>query len=358
MKEHVSIEQTMRKVDYSRRYKVINTNEVIDRNDITEENNFEYELLFNHQMKNMLLNGGFEFSKPQYKSDRITGGNQTKDILGVFNQATFNLSSVMDIVAGIRLDNYNDTTVFSPRLAFAYKPNIQWTFRTSYGHGFRAPSFMESLIDWEHVEFGYSVKGNPDLKPEVSKGITLGAEYRNNNNFQFSSLFYHNSFSNLIKDYTLESGVFSYRNIESADFTGIELIAKWIINNSLTSTVSVNYLKNQDSNGNPIPNTMPLSFGGRLSYSPGNQKLLIALSLKGVGEYSPLEYDPLSGDYISSSTIVDPYLVGDLQITYRLNPKYKILIGSKNIGNHINMAFGPYIGRTAYIEINTNIERK
>ena len=358
MREHVSIEQTMRKVDYSRRYKVINTNEVIDRNDITEENNFEYELLFNHQMKNMLLNGGFEFSKPQYKSDRITGGNQTKDILGVFNQATFNLSSVMDIVTGIRLDNYNDTTVFSPRLAFAYKPNIQWTFRTSYGHGFRAPSFMESLIDWEHVEFGYSVKGNPDLKPEVSKGITLGAEYRNNNNFQFSSLFYHNSFSNLIKDYTLESGVFSYRNIESADFTGIELIAKWIINNSLTSTVSVNYLKNQDSNGNPIPNTMPLSFGGRLSYSPGNQKLLIALSLKGVGEYSPLEYDPLSGDYISSSTIVDPYLVGDLQITYRLNPKYKILVGSKNIGNHINMAFGPYIGRTAYIEINTNIERK
>ena len=358
VREHVSIEQTMRKVDYSRRYKVINTNEVIDRNDITEENNFEYELLFNHQMKNMLLNGGFEFSKPQYKSDRITGENQTKDILGVFNQATLNLSSVMDIVAGIRLDNYNDTTVFSPRLAFAYKPNIQWTFRTSYGHGFRAPSFMESLIDWEHVEFGYSVKGNPDLKPEVSKGITLGAEYRNNNNFQFSSLFYHNSFSNLIKDYALESGVFSYRNIESADFTGIELIAKWIINNSLTSTVSVNYLKNQDSNGNPIPNTMPLSFGGRLSYSPGNQKFLIALSLKGVGEYSPLEYDPLSGDYISSSTIVDPYLVGDLQITYRLNPKYKILVGSKNIGNHINMAFGPYIGRTAYIEINTNIERK
>ena len=99
---------------------------------------------------------------------------------------------------------------------------------------------MESLIDWEHVEFGYSVKGNPNLKPEVSKGITLGAEYRNNNNFQLSSLFYHNTFSNLIKDYTLESGVFSYRNIESADFTGIELIAKWIINNSLTSTVSVN----------------------------------------------------------------------------------------------------------------------
>ena len=357
IKEHVSIEQTMRKVDYSRRYKVINTNEVIDRNDITEENNFEYELLFNHQMKNMLLNGGFEFSKPQYKSDRITGGNQTKDILGVFNQATFNLSSVMDIVAGIRLDNYNDTTVFSPRLAFAYKPNIQWTFRTAYGHGFRAPSFMESLIDWEHVEFGYSVKGNPDLKPEVSKGITLGAEYRNNNNFQLSSLFYHNSFSNLIKDYTLESGVFSYRNIESADFTGIELIAKWIINNSLTSTVSVNYLKNQDSKGNPIPNTMPLSFGGRLSYSPGNQKFLIALNLKGVGEYSPQEYDPLSENYISSSTKVDPYLVGDLQIIYRLSPYYRILIGSKNIGNHINKLYGPYIGRTAYIEINTNIER-
>ena len=357
IKNQTSFEQTFRKVDYSRQYKVTNNNGVMDRNDITEENNSEYELLFNHRVKNLLLNGGLEFSRPQYKSDRIVGGNQKKDILGIFNQATFNLLSTIDIVAGIRLDQYSDTTVVSPRLAFAYKPNSHWTYRTAYGHGFRAPSFMESLIDWDHIEFGYSVKGNPNLKPEVSKGITIGTEYRNNNNFQLSTLFYHNSFSNLIKDYPLESGVFSYTNIERANFTGIEIIAKWIINNSLSSTFNTNYLRNEDTNGNPIPNTMPLSIGGRLSYSPGNQRFLITLNLKGIGKYSPQEYDQLSGEYISSSIVVNPYLVGDLQIIYSINPKYKLLIGSKNIGNHTNMSYGPYIGRTAYIEINTSIER-
>ena len=51
-------------------------------------------------------------------------------------------------------------------------------------------------------------------------------------------------------------------------------------------------------------------------------------------------------------------MIGDLQVIYNISPKYKIVVGSKNIGNHTNMSYGPYIGRTAYMEINTKIERK
>ena len=54
----------------------------------------------------------------------------------------------------------------SPRLAVSYKKN-NWKLRGAYGYGFRSPSFMESLIDWEHVQFGYTVIGNQNLKPEV-----------------------------------------------------------------------------------------------------------------------------------------------------------------------------------------------
>jgi outer membrane receptor for ferrienterochelin and colicin len=217
---------------------------------------------------------------------------------------------------------------------------------------------METLIDWEHIQFGYTVKGNPSLKPEVSRGITLGAEYRNKNNFQASALIYHNSFSNLIKDYALESGVLSYRNIEKAYFTGLELITKWIITNAISSSITLNYVKNEDETGKQIPNTMPISIGSRIAYAPGKQKFLFALNLKGIGEYFPQEFDPASGDYISSSDPINAYLMGDFQIIYNIDPAYQIVLGSKNIGNHINQSYGPYIGRTAYIEINTNKERK
>ena len=354
--ENSSVHHTLRKETYKRAYEVINNNGLIERHDITKEQNTEYEILFSHMVKNLMLNGGAEFSKPQYNSDRILGGVQTKEIIGIFNQIAWSLSPGIDIISGLRLDKFGDTTVVSPRLALAYKPNSSLTHRIAYGQGFRAPSFMESLIDWEHVQFGYTVKGNPNLKPEVSNGITIGTEYRNNN-FQASALVYHNSFSNLIKDYALESGILSYRNIERAYFTGLELITKWVVSSSLTTSFTINYVKNEDGSGSEIPNTTPLSVGGRISYSPGKQKTLFALNLKGTGEYFPQEYDPLSGDYISTSAPVDPYLIADLQVIYNISPKYKIVVGSKNIGNHTNMSYGPYIGRTAYMEINTKIER-
>ena len=188
IKEKTSVRQTLRKEGYSRSYKVNNASGVLEKNDITEEKNTEYELLFKHNYDNIKINGGFELSNPLYKSDRITGGKQEKNVIGVFNQVALGLYDRFDLVAGLRADKYGDTTVVSPRLALSYKPNETWTLRTSYGNGFRAPSFMESLIDWEHVQFGYTVKGNPNLKPEVSTGITIGAEYSNQNNLQVSAL--------------------------------------------------------------------------------------------------------------------------------------------------------------------------
>ena len=355
--KNTSIQQTLRNANYVREYGVIDIDGNTEKNDITIEDNTEYEILFKQNLNNIKINGGLEYSSPRYESDRITGGEQKRTITGVFSQLAWALSPSFDMVAGNRLDRYGDTTVVSPRIALAYKLNENWMIRTAYGHGFRAPSFMETLIDWEHIQFGYKVIGNTNLKPEISKGITIGAEYTNKNNFQLSALLYHNSFSNLIKDYALESGTLSYRNIERAYFTGLELITKWTITNYLSSSFTINYVKNEDEGGKQIPNTMPLSLGGRISYSPGNQRILYAINLKGIGEYFPEEFDPVSGDYISSSVSVKTYLMGDIQVIYKIDPKYQLVFGSKNIGNHINQSYGPYIGRTAYLEIQTQIER-
>jgi outer membrane receptor for ferrienterochelin and colicin len=216
---------------------------------------------------------------------------------------------------------------------------------------------MESLIDWDHLQFGYRVIGNPALKPEISKGLNIGAEYKNKNNFQLSTLFYNNIFSNLIKDYAIEPGLLSYQNIEKAYFSGLEVISKWIINHKLSSTLSFNYVKNEDKNNKQIPNTIPLSISGRLSYSPKNHKLLYAFNFKGTGEYNPQEFNPISGDYQSSNVRIGPYLLFDGQIIYKITTSYNVIIGIKNISNHTNSTFGPYIGRTAYFEISTNYER-
>jgi len=357
LKDNFFIEQTIRNASYIRSYIVNNNDGSLSTEDDTKEENTEYEFLFNKAFEKLTYNGGVEFSNPEYKSDRIAGGIQQKEIFGLFNQIAWSATSMIKAVSGLRFDTYGDTTVISPRLALSFKMNESWIYRLAYGHGFRAPSFMESLIDWDHLQFGYSVKGNPNLKPEISKGFTFGAEYRNNNNFQFSTLLYHNTFSNLIKDYAIEPGLLSYRNIDRAYFTGLEIISKWAINSKLSSSFTFNYVKNEDENSEQIPNTIPLSIGGRLSYSPGNQKVLYALNFKGTGKYDPQEFDPASGDYQSSDISVKSYLIIDAQIIYNITPSYRVIFGTKNIGNHTNLAYGPYIGRTAYVELNTNYER-
>tara|TARA_B100000287_G_scaffold204157_1_gene192653 strand:- start:839 stop:2974 length:2136 start_codon:yes stop_codon:yes gene_type:complete len=356
--EKISIRQTLRRAGYKRLYEVKNVSDDMGKSDITTENNTEYELLFKHENENIKINGGFELSNPLYKSDRIAGGKQEKNVTGVFNQVALKMYNNFDFVAGLRADKYGDTTVVSPRLALSLKPNKMWTLRASFGSGFRAPSFMESLIDWEHVQFGYTVRGNPNLKPEVSRGITIGAEYSNQNNLQVSTLVYHNDFSNLIKDYALESGILSYQNIEKAYFTGLEIITKWVITSSISSSFTINYVKNEDEMGKQIPNTIPLSFGGRVSYSPGKQNILFALNLKGVGEYFPQEFDPTSGDYLSASDPIKSYLVSDIQLICNLTSTYQVVLGSTNIGNHTNKAYGPYIGRAGYLEIKTRLGKE
>ena len=50
--------------------------------------------------------------------------------------------------------------------------------------------------------------------------------------------------------------------------------------------------------------------------------------------------------------------MADLQAQYKIGAGHKLIIGSKNIGDHTNRSYGPYIGRTAYIEIKTTVKRK
>ena len=117
--------------------------------------------------------------------------------------------------------------MFSPRIGILYPIRSNWKIRTSWGRGFRSPSFMERFIDWDHVQFGYQVLGNPNLKPESSIGYSLEVENYKLSKYQISIRACHTAFDNLIEDYSISPGVLSYRNIIDATYSGIEINGKW-----------------------------------------------------------------------------------------------------------------------------------
>ena len=62
------MDQTLRDVNYSRRYLILDTNDETQNNDLTGEDNIEYKLLFTQDLETLGLNGGFEISRPRYIS--------------------------------------------------------------------------------------------------------------------------------------------------------------------------------------------------------------------------------------------------------------------------------------------------
>ena len=351
-KNKAKIIQSLRQDYYSRNYSQNSEFDSFIEKDLTKEESLEYELVYINNYKYGSLNTGIEISNPIYMSDRIEGGKQKKTMNAIFFQQDWNFLESFDFVTGLRIDEYGDTIVFSPRIAYAYSLNENYKYRVSYGHGFRAPSFMETLINWNHVQFNYQVLGNPDLRSESSKGLTFGIEYFNQRTLKISSLIYHNRFENLIEDYVIEPGKLSYYNVSRASFTGFETLVKYLINSNTSVDYNLSIINNLNDQGKQIPNTVPLSMGLRIAHQLPMKGFESSINIKGVSRINSQEYDPVLGVYKSSKNI-EPYAMIDIQMKYKINKKYSIVLGSKNIGDHTNKIFGPYIGRIGYVEFLT-----
>ena len=66
---------------------------------------------------------------------------------------------------------------------------------------------MERFIDWDHIQFGYKVLGNPNLKPESSIGYSFEIENYKLSKYQTTIRLYHTGFDNLIEDYAISPGI-------------------------------------------------------------------------------------------------------------------------------------------------------
>ena len=255
-----NLNQTIISNNYSRNYVQKRPWGKLEKDDLTSEKHLEYEILLNKQTESNELNAGLEVYRANYSSDRISSGKQEIISKSIFGQYDVKMKNQLNMIIGLRFDDYNeDYRVSSPRIGLLYNHKDKYKFRTSWGKGFRAPSFMERFIDWNNVQFNYLIEGNPELVPEQSNGITIGLDYLHSEKSQFSFSYYFTKFDNLIQDYVKRPGVLSYQNIFDASFTGLELVYEWEILEGLDSKWILNWVDNRDANNNPIPNTIPFS---------------------------------------------------------------------------------------------------
>ena len=191
---------------------------------------------------------------------------RTNSIAYFFVQHEQKFSSKLTWIGGLRFDaNQAYASVWSPKIAFQYKPSGKLKLNVSYGRGFKAPDFRQLYLNFTNLAAGaYSVFGSEvavnelkrlsaaqlldqttalvgnlsALKPEVSGGLNAGIVYTLSAKSQFTANVFRNDLKNMIVTdiiaFKKNGGqIYSYFNLKRALTQGVELgaqqkIGQWI----------------------------------------------------------------------------------------------------------------------------------
>ena len=343
LSKKLHLNQSLNVSNYEREYHQTGIDDSFTINNIASESliDFDLKLQYKQNKNNMLL--GFNSSIPSYQSKRLIDSSHVMRKSGIYVQNEYSRSEKLKIVYGVRTERYAGRESFNPRLALMYIPKDNYKVRFSLGKGFRAPSVQETFISFHNVDQGYVVKGNSRLRPEESIGSSFNIEYSNKNNIRLNGLLYYNYFSDKILteqmgDPSSSPTVFTYKNISNATYQGVELFADYVHSNNLTLKFNLNLRDEFDSKGRKLKNTTPYSTGFELSY------LVRAINTRIYLNQSQ------SYRYATDTS----FGLVDIIFSTRFSELLKISMGIKNITNYVDKTYGPFRGRSLYIEISNN----
>ena len=230
--------------------------------DFFQQNFYKAESQTNIQFSKQLLSAGLGFIKEMLNTTRYAG-RRSNDIQYIFLQDEWKATEKFLVVGGLRFDaNSAYQSRLSPKLALQYKYGDRLRLKASYGAGFKAPDFRQLFLNFLNTAAGgYIVYGANEitvgelerglqngeisailpaayklalLKPEISKGINVGATYATEN-FLLDVNLFRNDIQNLIQNDIIayrnnSAPVYSYFNVKSAFTQGIELNATHSLN--------------------------------------------------------------------------------------------------------------------------------
>jgi vitamin B12 transporter len=170
---------------------------------------------------------GLEREDDRADSNSYSSGNQFSYSAKTGNQAAYaelqsQIAKRIFLVANIRDD---DDDQFGQHMTWRVAPavlipGIDTKLKASYGTGFKAPTLYEL---YGVGDYGYV--GNPNLKPETSKGYDFGFEQPfADGRVKIGATYFHNNITNLIN--SVFSPADTYVNVGEAVTYGVESFAE------------------------------------------------------------------------------------------------------------------------------------
>ncbi|MBJ6761117.1 TonB-dependent receptor [Myxococcaceae bacterium JPH2] len=295
------------------------------------------------------LVAGLELLGERLASDRLEGGRGERGRGALYVQDSWSVASAprLVLVPGARLDA--DTqfgAAVTPRLAVRVDP-LEWlTVRASYGWGLRAPSFQELLLDFENPTVGYTVNGNPDLRPERSRSASLGVEVRPTP----ASLLWVSVYQHALRDrigvslqQDAEGQHFVYVNVARSKVRGGELGARQRLPGGLLleATYSLTDGQDQDS-GLPLEGQARHRVTAQATWRsrPWGLETWVRGAWIGARPFAP----DSDGDGVADPYEASPYVTLDARVARQLPAGLQVFVEGTNLtgaGNPNDLPLAP-----------------
>jgi outer membrane receptor for ferrienterochelin and colicins len=172
---------------------------------------------------------GFDFNVEAGTGKRITDYSQQIGDYAAFLSVQYSPFKWAELQPGIRYiynTKYQAPLVYSLNLKFSFLGN--YSIRTSYSRGFRAPSLKELYLYF--VDVNHNVQGNPDLQAEDSHNVNFSFQYNRETAKSFVgteiNLFYNN-INNVITLAQSTGTLYTYINVDKYITQGAQLVINY-----------------------------------------------------------------------------------------------------------------------------------
>ncbi|MEL6864121.1 MAG: TonB-dependent receptor [Bacteroidota bacterium] len=173
---------------------------------------------------------GFEILGETGSGGRIVDSTSTPyDEAAISNYAMwaslrYNFTDKLTMQANLR---YGYNTKYDhpliPSFNLDWRPTKDWSLQLSYAHGFRSPTLKE--LHFRFIDTNHYIIGNPDLKAEDSKNLSLSAKRElpldRENLLVFSGKLFYNQIRNRIIIAEFAPLQFNYQNLDQFETHGL-----------------------------------------------------------------------------------------------------------------------------------------
>ncbi len=297
-----------------------------------------------------------------YYNDNTTATISADEVTmpSLFIQDEIAFNKKQSLLLGMRYDyDSRHGNIFTPRIAYRYKPTDNDIIRLNAGTGFR----VVNLFTEEHAALtgARDVIIEETLQPEESYNITLNYLKKlyldNGMYFTFDTSAWYTYFTNaILPDYDTNPNKIIYSNLDGYSTSkGLNFNVDAVFGSGIKASIGATYQDvSQTENGQRIKQILTEQYSGVWSLSYKNYKTNLTLDYTG-NLYGPMRL-PLLGDLDPRQEYSPTWSIQNIQATYDGLDNLEIYAGVKNLLNWTPNKGNPFIIARADDPFDENVQ--